>query len=52
MTAEQPLVIEERHGGVAVITLNRPERLHALSQALSVAIDDAFARAIAGLEEK
>lgn len=47
MTEAQPLVIEERHGGVAVITLNRPERLHALSQALSIAIDDAFARAVA-----
>jgi len=51
MTAEtQPLVIEERHGAVAVITLNRPERLHALSQALSIAIDDAFERAEADPE--
>lgn len=45
MTQDSPLVLEERHGAVAVVTLNRPERHHALSHALSAALDAALARA-------
>ena len=47
MSNEAPLVLSECHGAVAVLTLNRPERHHALSQALcadlEAAIDDAEA---------
>lgn len=42
---EQPLVIEERRGAVALIALNRPERHHALNNALSDEIGDALLRA-------
>lgn len=45
MTEQAPLVLEERLGGVAVVKMNRPERHHALSRALSAAIVDAFDRA-------
>ena len=45
MTEESALVLEERHDRVALITLNRPERHHALSRALSAAIDEAVERA-------
>src|SRR2546425_7907186 len=48
MTApEQPLVRSRRNGGVAVITLNRPERFNPLSSAMIAAIQaelDAIAR--------
>ena len=40
-----PLVIEERRGGALCIALNRPERHHALSAALSDALGDALLRA-------
>ena len=43
--AEEALVLEERHGAVAVITLNRPDRHHALSTALSSALEQAVLRA-------
>jgi enoyl-CoA hydratase/carnithine racemase len=39
------LVLEERHGAVLLLKLNRPERHHALNAALSDAIADAVARA-------
>lgn len=39
------LILEERHGAVMLLTLNRPERHHALNVALSEAIADAVARA-------
>ncbi|MCC6388429.1 MAG: enoyl-CoA hydratase/isomerase family protein [Dehalococcoidia bacterium] len=45
MTESEPLVLEERRGGVVLLTLNRPERHHALSAALNAALDDAFSRA-------
>jgi len=45
MTESEPLVLEERRGGVVLLTLNRPERHHALSAALNAALDDAFTRA-------
>lgn len=39
------LVLYEVHNAVAVITLNRPEKLNALSRALWIQIDAAFQRA-------
>lgn len=45
MNDNAQLVLEERHGAVLVIALNRPERHHALNAALSEAIADAVIRA-------
>ena len=45
MSTSEPLIIEERRGGVVCIALNRPERHHALSAALSDAAGDALLRA-------
>lgn len=45
MTDEPQLVLEERRGNVVLLSLNRPERHHALSQALSDQLADAIARA-------
>jgi enoyl-CoA hydratase/carnithine racemase len=45
MTDSQSLVIEERRGAVLCVALNRPERHHALSAALSDAAGDALLRA-------
>jgi enoyl-CoA hydratase/carnithine racemase len=45
MSDEGPLVLEERHGAVVVLTLNRPERHHALSRALSEQLEAGIARA-------
>src|SRR5512140_841311 len=45
MTPELPLVLDERHGPVALVTLNRPERHHALSQALCADLEAAIERA-------
>lgn len=42
MTTTQDLVQIDRHGAVAIVTLNRPEALNALSQALSARIAQAF----------
>ena len=42
MTDQQTLVIEERRGAVLLLTLNRPERHHALNQALGEALDSAL----------
>lgn len=42
MTNEAPLVLQERQGPVALLTLNRPERHHALSQALCADLEDAI----------
>ncbi len=43
--SESTLVLEERQGHVALVTLNRPERHHALNAALSSALDAALQRA-------
>lgn len=48
MTDQQDLVLEERRSGVLLLTLNRPERHHALNQALGEALDAALQRAEAG----
>ena len=45
MSETEQLVIEERRGAVACIALNRPERHHALNNALSDAIAEALERA-------
>ena len=45
MTAEAPVLLEERHGGVLLLTMNRPERHHALNRALQAALVDAVERA-------
>lgn len=41
------VLVKERHGPIAVLTLNRPERRNALNVALLTALADAF-RALAG----
>jgi len=45
MSTESNLVLEERHGAVVLLSLNRPARHHALNAALSGAIDAAITRA-------
>jgi len=45
MTEEPQLVLEERRENVVLLTLNRPERHHALSLALSEQLADALVRA-------
>lgn len=39
-----PLVLEAKHGAVTLLTLNRPDRLNALNNDLSTAINDALTR--------
>ncbi|MGE0602073.1 MAG: enoyl-CoA hydratase/isomerase family protein [Dehalococcoidia bacterium] len=50
MSESEQLVIEERRGGVLCIALNRPERHHALNNALSDAISESLERAAADPE--
>ncbi|MGE0542498.1 MAG: enoyl-CoA hydratase/isomerase family protein [Dehalococcoidia bacterium] len=50
MTDTLPLVLEERHGPTLLLTLNRPERHHALNRALSEQLDAAVVRAEADPE--
>jgi len=45
MAGDTPLVLEERHGAVLLLSLNRPERHHALNAALNAAVEDAVSRA-------
>lgn len=52
MTAESPVLLEERHGGVVVLTMNRPERHHALNRALSAALAEAVQRVSADPEAR
>lgn len=40
-----PLVLDRREGGVAILTMNRPERLNALDKGLGRALVEAFNRA-------
>lgn len=47
MSDSEQLVIEERRGNVLCLALNRPERHHALNNALSDALSAAFERATA-----
>jgi enoyl-CoA hydratase/carnithine racemase len=45
MTQVATLVLEERHGAVLLLTLNRPERHNALNAALTAELEDAVERA-------
>jgi enoyl-CoA hydratase/carnithine racemase len=45
MMKSSPLVLEERHGSVLLLSLNRPERHHALNHALGQQLEEAVARA-------
>jgi crotonobetainyl-CoA hydratase len=45
MSDASPLVLEERHGPTLLLTLNRPERHHAINRALGEQLDAAVARA-------
>ena len=45
MNGDTPVLLEERRGPVVLLTMNRPERHHALNAALAAALDDAVERA-------
>ena len=45
MSEAAPLVLEERHGAVLLLTLNRPERHHAINRELGAQLAEAIARA-------
>jgi enoyl-CoA hydratase/carnithine racemase len=44
--AEQagPVLLEAKHEGIATLVMNRPDRLNALNNDLSVALNEAFGR--------
>lgn len=42
--SEQPPVLEERRGDVAILTLNRPDTMNAFSTAMGEALQDAYRR--------
>ncbi|MGB7284891.1 MAG: enoyl-CoA hydratase-related protein [Candidatus Acidiferrum sp.] len=39
-----PVLLEQKHDGIAVLVLNRPDKLNALNSELSTALNDALAR--------
>src|SRR5690348_4882583 len=39
-----PVLLEHRHGGIAVLVLNRPDKLNALNSELSTALNEALTR--------
>jgi enoyl-CoA hydratase/carnithine racemase len=45
MVESTDVLLEDRHGGVLVLSMNRPERLHALNRALNSALVSAVERA-------
>lgn len=45
MAQEEPVVHYERHGPIAVVTMNRPQYRNAQNSAMTYALDDAFYRA-------
>ena len=45
MNGDAPVLLEERRGPVLLLTMNRPERHHALNTALTAALEDAVERA-------
>lgn len=45
MAQEEPVVHYERHGSIAVVTMNRPQYRNAQNSAMTYALDDAFYRA-------
>ncbi len=42
--AQAPVILEEKHEGIATVVLNRPERLNALNNELAMALNDALSR--------
>ncbi len=42
MTTDELVLVEHRDDSIAIVTLNRPERLNALSTDMTTAIDDTF----------
>ncbi|HKV23710.1 MAG TPA: enoyl-CoA hydratase-related protein [Candidatus Acidoferrum sp.] len=42
--AAGPVLLEHLHGGIAVLVMNRPDKLNALNSELSTALNDALAR--------
>ncbi|MGB8473469.1 MAG: enoyl-CoA hydratase-related protein [Candidatus Acidiferrum sp.] len=42
--AAGPVLLENRHGGIAVLVMNRPDKLNALNGELSTALNEALAR--------
>ena len=45
MNEDGAVLLEERHGAVLLLTMNRPERHHALNAALTAALEEAVERA-------
>ena len=45
-----PLVLETKHDGIAILVMNRPDRMNALNNELGVAIDEALGRIAADPE--
>jgi enoyl-CoA hydratase/carnithine racemase len=39
-----PVILEARHGGIATVVMNRPDRLNALNNELAVGLNDALTR--------
>lgn len=39
-----PVLLEAKHGGIATLVMNRPDRMNALNNELGVAMDEALAR--------
>ena len=39
-----PIILEGKHDGIATLVMNRPERLNALNNELSSALNDALGR--------
>src|SRR5215472_2010378 len=39
-----PVILESRHGGIATLVMNRPDRLNALNNELGVGLNDALNR--------
>ncbi|HYL86233.1 MAG TPA: enoyl-CoA hydratase-related protein [Candidatus Angelobacter sp.] len=39
-----PVILEARHGGIATVVLNRPDRLNALNNELALGLNDALSR--------
>jgi 2-(1,2-epoxy-1,2-dihydrophenyl)acetyl-CoA isomerase len=41
---EGPVVLEQKHGGIATLVMNRPDRLNALNNELGIALNEALGR--------
>jgi 2-(1,2-epoxy-1,2-dihydrophenyl)acetyl-CoA isomerase len=44
-----PVLLEKKHGAIVTLTMNRPDRLNALNNDLSIALNEALARIAADL---